>query len=86
MRQGNPNSLPLSSYSTGCLVEEHGYQEKNKKHALVARVENYQKISEQGDKIVDQDLDNIFTKSKLEKIGNNKENTFNIPWYNYCFK
>ncbi len=41
---------------------------------LVARVENYNKIPDLHDKIVDPDMDNVFTKSKLEKMGYNEEN------------
>jgi hypothetical protein len=55
-----------------------GARTSGKKDELVARIKNYQKIPELRDKIVDPDPDNVFTKSKLEKMGYNKENICNV--------
>ena len=52
---------------------------KPQKDLLVARVENCEKNPQLRERIVDPDLDIVFTKSKLEKMGYNKENIFNIP-------
>ncbi len=54
----------------------YGHREKTKEDALVARVKNYQKIPHLRENNVDPD---VFTKSKLEKMGFNEENIFNIP-------
>ena len=51
---------------------------KKKEDALVARVKNYQKIPHL--RIRENNVDpDVFTKSKLEKMGFNEENIFNIP-------
>lgn len=45
---------------------------------MVVSVENYNKIPELRNKIVDPDPDKVFTKSKLESLTCNKENELGI--------